>query len=90
MRSLSPFDLVSSGSSIVDSSMILELSIKHVLVLSDRAMIKQPRIVAQGPVINDNTKWERAGCGLVCFIFFFFFVCLFVLFLRKYIDRIAE
>lgn len=34
-------------------------------------------------------KWERAGCGLVCFIFFFF-CCLFVLFLRKYIDRIAE
>lgn len=82
---------------------------KHVLVLSDRAMIKQPRIVAQGPVTRKMNmqceltkycllglyhvdiihKWERAGCGLVCFIFFFF-CCLFVLFLRKYIDRIAE
>ena len=83
---------------------------KHVLVLSDRAMIKQPRIVAQGPVtrkmnmqcelytkycllglyhVDITHKWERAGCGLVCFIFFFF-CCLFVLFLRKYIDRIAE
>lgn len=39
--------------------------------------------------VDITHKWERAGCGLVCFIFFFF-CCLFVLFLRKYIDRIAE
>ena len=106
MRSLSPFDLVSSGSSIADSCMLSAAlypfadsqNMFWCLVtapwLSNLALINMQRELTKyccmlGLYHVDTHKWERAGCGLVCFIFFFF-CCLFVLFLRKYIDRIAE
>ena len=107
MRSLSPFDLVSSGSSIVDSSMlsaalypsadfqIMFWCLVTALWLSSLALMNMQReltklLLHAGPLpCWYNTQMGTGRLWFGVFIFFFF-CCLFVLFLRKYIDRIAE